>query len=181
MDTVPRVRLFLLIAAILVMVAITDTAHAKGRLKDSVDKQTEEMRYAVAPSAKDYEKHIDHAAKQWDRLGRHDGVNIEQVSKQRCSQLDNCVLYRKYNSWDYGVYVPHTGGQDTIKLSRRYFDDEGISNRTKQEIVTHETGHALGFNHANCKRNSVMVGNCFSGKTKPGAYDIAKYEKRWGN
>jgi hypothetical protein len=178
MHTITRVTILLLCVA--VGLAIAGPAYAKNHdRKDSVDNRSEEMRYAVAKSAKPHEKYVHRAVKEWDRLGDKGGVNIEEVNQDRCAKLDNCVLYRFEKVGASGVYVAHARGQDTIKIDRQGFRD--LSEADRRELLSHETGHALGFNHARCKDrgDSVMVGNCWSDESKPGRYDVREYNKRY--
>lgn len=189
-----RKTLMLGILITLLVALAASTAYAHFQAYSAVDDQgtNEVMHFAVDPSAASIQGKINNATvggDSWDKLdcfysSACAGVDWQEVTVAQAKSMDDALVIKaEPNSPDpthflWGRYQHRDGSYDDVTM---FLDVMTQYGNTKQEdMVLHETGHALGLAHAPCtNHNTVMVAQCFNSIGHPGSHDKADYKTLW--
>lgn len=127
-----------------------------------------------------FDSYVEAAVADWDSLG---GVAIEPAESAASADL----VYRDVESearWEYSPaagFTHTTGSPDRGEILLFTPKLESFDETDRKALVSHETGHALGFEHQN-GNHSVMDqgwGGGFRSDT-PTELDVRIYRRVWG-
>lgn len=100
-------------------------------------------------------------------------INIAQDTVSTYEDVTISDVYNRSVSWA-GQYSNQIGS-DSIQFNSYYMS--GFTSSKKQNVTTHELGHALGLDHSTS--GNVMY-RTVSTQTSLGAQDISDYHYKWG-